>query len=1013
MMRFFQTLWQRQRAFFPSVMILTLWRWRQQWLLLLVTGAGVLVATILIASLPLFSSVMTTAGLRSTLRSTPGSERLAATLSLRAISSQGVTQATNQLNSLAGKDLASYNNFQPGSAMQIRVSDWEVKNSNGIVNLNGVSMSEAMPHLHILQGNVPNGQNAGLGVMLTQSAATYLGAGIGSLLSLQTNITTSVPQGFGSSATVVKQTLQLHVVGIFSLEKDDLYWNGTDFQVQLPATQQSTLVNVLVSNSALLHFVDTLADQYKTRSLFFSNPCLISLTYTLNTAHITGDQLDDLTNRLGTFQADAAQQNVSGSNFHLFFPYISNVKLVGPVLAGSFSSSLLAKFQNQVVLSTISILLLTIQIICLILFFVSVTASTLLERQMGEIALLRSRGASSQQISGMLVLQSLGLCVFAAFLGPLLAQGIVAFWAPHFLTPLDQDALNALPQSFAQLYATVGLYILGAVLITLTTMIFSLVTALRFNTQAFKREMARSMRRPLWLRLRLDLVMAVLALASYGYSFSLQNTQQLLDSQAQGMFLTPLNLLAPCFFLLAGILFFLRLFPALLRLLARLSLNGRGLSSSLALARMERAPRQPMRMALLLGLATAFALFTLVFSASQAQHAQDLASYEAGADFSGYLSTTVQSANDVSQAALARETALYQHISGVTSASVGYVEQGFLQLNPNSPDQVTRPVQLRAVDSTTFAQTAYWSAQESSQTTNALMTQLAAQRSQAIAHDVVPAIVSSSAWQLLHLNTGKMFQLLDHAGQLDQVHYVAVVQAAHIPPANDSMESGVLVDFSTLAAVRVQNHDPIDLNYAWLRTSDAPADLAYVRQALSTQPLALSSLEDRRVLAEATSANPLVLNVLGILSIGVIAALLLALLANLLLPVLGLQTQLTSFAVLRALGTPPRQMIRLLAWEQGIVLLTALLLGLLFGLLLAFIAVPSLIITGIPVTNAAILDANTVYLLPHLIPTRVVFPFSLVLALGVLVLLCLLALALMLSLALRPALAQILRVSED
>src|SRR5258707_13777575 len=78
--------WRQQRAILSSVIILTAWRWRQQWLLLLVTGLGILVVTTMISSLPLFYSVMITAGLRSTLLSTPGATRIGDTLNLRTIS---------------------------------------------------------------------------------------------------------------------------------------------------------------------------------------------------------------------------------------------------------------------------------------------------------------------------------------------------------------------------------------------------------------------------------------------------------------------------------------------------------------------------------------------------------------------------------------------------------------------------------------------------------------------------------------------------------------------------------------------------------------------------------------------------------------------------------------------------------------------------------------------------------------------------------------------------------------
>lgn len=1013
MARVSKTFWQRQRAFLPAVMRLTAWRWRQQWLLLLITGLGVLFATTLIATLPLFSSVMVTAGLRTTLRSTPGTANIEAAVNLRGISSRGVDQAERQLNAVAAKDLAAYLNRVPASNIQVRIKNWAVQGSRTIVNLYGVSISEAASHLQVLQGSMPGSTDFGLDVMLTSSAAAALRTRVGATLSLQTLISTGASEAFGPRPTSFTQVLRVHVAGIFRSPDGDIYWNGTDFQASTTASTGSAPFDVLISNTALLSYIDGLADSNKTDGLFFSDPSQVLLNYSLNAARISGNQLDSLASGLGTFQADAAQQNVSGSDFHLFFPYISDVTLTGLLLAGPSSPSLLAKFQNQVLVSMTTVFFLSALIACLILFFVSVAAGTLLERQMGEIALLRSRGASRQQIAGTLVVQSIGLCVLAGVLGPLLALGSVALLAPHFLAASDQDALNTLPRSFAGLFAETGLYVLGAVLVTLATLVLSLVMVLRFDVLAFKREATRATLQPLWLRLRLDLVGIVLALAGYGYVLYVQHTQQLLGLQAQALVTGPLSLLAPFLLLLAGILFFLRLFPYFLRLVAHLSLSGRGLSSPLAVVQMERTPRQPMRMALLLGLATAFALFTLVFSASQSQRAQDLAAYEAGADFSGYLSASVQSSTSGSSTMLARETALYQQIPGVVSASVGYVTQEILQVNVDSPDQSTRPVQLRAVDASTFARTAYWSTQESSQSLADLMAQLTSERPQAPEYDVVPAIVSRSAWQLLHLQSGATFQLLDGSGQLDPVHYLALTEVEHVPPADDGVESGMLVDFSTLATARLKSLEAMSLNYVWIRTGDSPLIVAHVRQELATLPLELGSLADRRHMASLNTANPLSLNVLGILSLGVLAALLLALLANLLLPILNLHTRLTSFAVLRALGMPPGQIARLLIWEQGIVLGTALLLGLVFGLLLAFVAVPSLIFTGLPVTNADLVNASAVYLLQNLIPVQVVIPASLLLALLLLAFLCALALLLMLSLALKPLLGQILRVGED
>jgi hypothetical protein len=93
--------------------------------------------------------------------------------------------------------------------------------------------------------------------------------------------------------------------------------------------------------------------------------------------------------------------------------------------------------------------------------------------------------------------------------------------------------------------------------------------------------------------------------------------------------------------------------------------------------------------------------------------------------------------------------------------------------------------------------------------------------------------------------------------------------------------------------------------------------------------------------------------------------------------------------------------------------LASLVLGLGFGLLFAFVTLPSLVFTSVPAGSVALDGSNSVYLFQRLIPTQVVLPFSLILALGTLALLGALALSLMLRLTLQSALGQTLRINED
>lgn len=84
-------------------------------------------------------------------------------------------------------------------------------------------------------------------------------------------------------------------------------------------------------------------------------------------------------------------------------------------------------------------------------------------------------------------------------------------------------------------------------------------------------------------------------------------------------------------------------------------------------------------------------------------------------------------------------------------------------------------------------------------------------------------------------------------------------------------------------------------------------------------------LRAQRLVGEARRHDPLYLDLSAMLILGAIMALLLALVGSLLASWLSVRARLTNFAVLRALGTAPRQLAAILTCEQGIVYAGALL----------------------------------------------------------------------------------------
>ncbi|HEY7357055.1 MAG TPA: FtsX-like permease family protein, partial [Ktedonobacterales bacterium] len=549
---------------------------------------------------------------------------------------------------------------------------------------------------------------------------------------------------------------------------------------------------------------------------------------------------------------------------------------------------------------------------------------------------------------------------------------------------------------------SVGWYALAAAACASITLIVATRRAAEYTVLTQRREAARDERRPRWERWYLDVVAALLALAGYGAALYITQTGAV-DAQVNLLISTPLALATPFFLVLAGLLCLLRFFPLLVRRLARVASRRPAAAPMLALAQMARAPRQALRLILLLGLATSFAIFSLVFTATEPQQLANVAAHLVGADFSGSFFTT-----EATWPTLPRRTAAYRALPGVISASLGYTDAVNLQGNT---------LTLLAVDSSTFAQTALWTDQDSSQSLAALMAQLTSD--QALARGGIPVIVDALAWQQLHLAIGAQM-LLPLAGG-GNTALIVVAEVQHLPTVNDSLSGGtsdytppggMLLDFQTLAQRAEGLGTNLSANMVWLRTSDNPALLAGIRAAISTGPLQLVNVLDRRLILADFRADPLYLTLLGVLSMGVIATLLLAGVGSLLASWLHARQRLTNFAVLRALGMDPRQVADVLLWEQGIIYAAALALGVIFGAVLALTVVPALVFTGAPNFGSA-LSSGEFDVLQHVLPVQMVLPPSLLAVLVALVALCAGALWLMARVVSQPTLSQTLRLNED
>jgi putative ABC transport system permease protein len=991
-----------------ATVTLAFWQLRQIWRLFLLTGISMILAVALVCAVPLFGQTAMTSGLQSAFKEDPFTNYINVSSDQHGLSPSTLQEATDVLNNSVLHVAGKYFHSAPDYFLNIQNLPQPLVNGKSLqpgiphlqdirLELHGHVFSLVRPALKILEGRLPRPTSASqdLEVALPNVNAELLNVKVGDVL------LTSL----GSSSGSHHIPLRLTVVGIFDYQQAyDIAWHGDSLTAEINFYTGQAVAPLLVGRDDLLA---TLAEAEQQSPL--TNPTMVRWSYRFDTAPLdiekVGEVLDQ-TNHLTTDLAAPLNAVINSQSIRVSATSVTRT---------------LTHYRERTTVTQVPTVLLAALMLGLLLFFLALMTELLMDQQSETLAVIRNRGATIRQITVAFITQSAWLGLIALLCGPLLALPIVQLLARVLLPSSQQSGLYLLAGNPLPIALRVSGYALTAATVAVSAMLLAISRILGSNVLKKGVRAGQRAQYPFWQRFYLDLAAVLVALLSYSVATYLPGTG-ILDERLRVLIERPAMLVTSIFLLIALVLFFLRLLPRLLALGTRLVLRSRDISPLLPLVLMSRAPRQTIRTALLLTMTIALAMFTLIFTASQARRIFDVADYYSGADFSGSLN----SSSELAMASPTQQITAYNSIPGVTTTSVGYTAL-YNVIDTNAS------VKLLAVDLETFAQSTIWPQEQSSQERDALLAQLGRQRQvlATFAGDPsqlpIPALVDAACWDHLQLHPGSRIALRDAPGAIP---LIVVGKVDHLPTISselpDSVErAGVLIDYQSYASVYnhlkniVQTRSGLQFesappaNYVWLLARHTPAALVSVRQALRDWPFVLNNLNDRLGIIGGLQNDPLVITLMGTLGVVALVPLLLALIGNLVTSWQHVRQRVMGLATLRALGTTRGQLVSLLAWEQGIVYLTAIILGVLAGALLTVVTLPSLIFSDVA-SYQVMSDADTSIFAFQFAPQlHFVLPLTLLWALLVLVLTCSLALALMIWRVSRFALSPVLRVEES
>ncbi|MBI4300919.1 MAG: FtsX-like permease family protein [Chloroflexi bacterium] len=289
-------------------------------------------------------------------------------------------------------------------------------------------------------------------------------------------------------------------------------------------------------------------------------------------------------------------------------------------------NDVLSDYRTKLIYTRVPIFLVLLQVVGIILYYVVMVASMLVERRSSEISLLKSRGASTMQIVTIHFMEGLLVCGVAALVGPFLAAGATSLMGKTgAFRPLSGGGLLQV-QLTPLVFALAG----AAAFVSLLALLFPAFGAARFSSIQQRQQASRPQRAPFWQRYYLDLVFLGLGAVLYWQAHSRGN---ILGRTVLGeLTADPFQLINPALLMIAVAILFLRLFPLLLAGLSRLVTAGAQVPVILGLRYMGRNPVHYTRLILLLILATALGLFAATLGGTLNRSQVERTYYQVGAD---------------------------------------------------------------------------------------------------------------------------------------------------------------------------------------------------------------------------------------------------------------------------------------------------------------------------------------------------------------------------------------------
>lgn len=539
--------------------------------------------------------------------------------------------------------------------------------------------------------------------------------------------------------------------------------------------------------------------------------------------------------------------------------------------------------------------ILQIPAMVMLAFYLFMVSQLNVDRERNEIAVFKSRGASSLQIFGMYAgeagLLGLATLVISPFIGLALCQFLGV--SNGFLEFVNRTGIAAKITGVSIIYA-----LLAVVVFFVTTMI-PIIPASKLTIVEYKQSRTKVKKMSLWEKCGVDIILLAVSFGFlYWYSLNLTN------SIAEGTFVAtgeidPMLFIFSTLMILGFGLLFIRVYPYLLKLVYYIGRPFWSPSQYMAVTTVCRSQGGKERFLMLFLVMTfSFGLFSANTARAINNNISDRIYYENGADvvLKEYEMSTSE---DGESSFVETDFERYEKLAGVELATKVLVNENVTLRNGKQRDKLT----LMAIEPDKFAQTAWFR--------NDLLPIHWWNYCNALVESRSGVIISTGLAENAGIGQGDVITL--KWGGNDNVDATVMAIVDYWPGLNPNE-----CDFAVMNYGYVRARTELEPYQIWLKMADGATSEA-LYESISESRLPIESIKDSSQMLISEKTDPSLQGMNGALTLGFIIIMIMTIIGFLIYWILSIKGRTLQFGILRAMGVTFKEIIGILGYEQLLV----------------------------------------------------------------------------------------------